>query len=181
MIWYVLLVVAVAAERIAELVVARRNERWSMACGATVAGQGHYPPMVALHTGLLAACVVEVQFGDRPFLPALGWPMACALLAAQALRWWCITTLGPRWNTRVIVVPGLPLVDGGPYRWLRHPNYVAVVAEGIALPMVHTAWMTAVAFTVLNAALLTVRIRCENAALTAASAPPFDGSRDVTA
>ncbi|WP_328320607.1 isoprenylcysteine carboxyl methyltransferase family protein [Streptomyces sp. NBC_00388] len=178
MIWYVLLVAAVAAERIAELVVARRNERWSMARGATVAGQGHYPAMVALHTGLLAACVAEAWLGGRPFVPALAWPMAAVLVAAQGLRWWCISTLGPRWNTRVIVVPGLPLVEGGPYRWLRHPNYVAVVAEGVALPLVHTAWLTAVAFTVLNAVLLTVRIRCENAALAGAwsarSAPAGD-------
>ena len=109
-------------------------------------GQGHYPAMVALHTGLLAACPAEVWLADRPFVPALAWPMLAVLAAAQALRWWCIHTLGPRWNTRVIVVPGLPLVTGGPYRWrwLRHPNYVAVVAEGVALPLVHTAWVTAV-------------------------------------
>lgn len=170
MIWYVLLVAAVAAERLAELVVARRNERWSAARGAIVAGQGHYPAMVALHTGLLAGCLVEAWL-DRPFEPALGWPMLAVLAASQALRWWCISTLGPRWNTRVIVVPGLPLVTGGPYRWLRHPNYVAVVAEGVALPLVHTAWVTAAAFTVLNAVLLGVRIRCENEALAAATGP----------
>jgi methyltransferase len=171
MIWYGLLVAAVAAERVAELVVARRNERWSTARGGTVTGQGHYPAMVALHTGLLVACPAEVWLAGRPFVPALAWPMLAVLAAAQALRWWCIGTLGPRWNTRVIVVPGLPLVTGGPYRWLRHPNYVAVVAEGVALPLVHTAWVAAVAFTVLNAALLTVRIRCENRALAAATTP----------
>jgi len=81
------------------------------------------------------------------------------------LRWWCITTLGPRWNTRVVVVPGLPLVRTGPYRWFKHPNYVAVVVEGFALPLVHSAWLTALAFTVLNAMLLRVRIRTENEAL----------------
>ena len=81
---------------------------------------------------------------DRPFIPWLGWSMLVLVVLAQALRWWCIRTLGVRWNTRVIVVPGLPLVTGGPYRWLRHPNYVAVVVEGIALPLVHTAWVTAV-------------------------------------
>ncbi|WP_328833834.1 MULTISPECIES: isoprenylcysteine carboxylmethyltransferase family protein [unclassified Streptomyces] len=173
MIWYGLLVAAVAAERVAELVVARRNERWSTARGATVAGRGHYPAMVALHTGLLVACPAEVWLADRPFVPALAWPMLAVLAGAQALRWWCIHALGPRWNTQVIVVPGLPLVTSGPYRWrwLRHPNYVAVVAEGVALPLVHTAWVTATAFTVLNAALLTVRIRCENEALAAASMP----------
>jgi methyltransferase len=127
--------------------------------------------MVALHTGLLAGCLVEVGLAGRPFHPALGWLMLAVLVASQALRWWCISTLGPRWNTRVIVVPGLPLVTGGPYRWLRHPNYVAVVAEGLALPLVHTAWITAIAFTGLNALLLSVRIRCENEALAAAAGP----------
>ncbi|MDQ0931153.1 isoprenylcysteine carboxyl methyltransferase family protein [Streptomyces turgidiscabies] len=171
MIWYGLLVAAVAAERVAELRVARRHERWSTARGATVSGQGHYPVMVALHTGLLVACPAEVWLAGRPFVPALAWPMLAVLVAAQALRWWCIHALGPRWNTRVIVVPGLPLVTDGPYRWrwLRHPNYVAVVAEGLALPLVHTAWVTATVFTLLNAALLTVRIRCENRALAAAT------------
>ncbi|MET8037556.1 isoprenylcysteine carboxylmethyltransferase family protein [Streptomyces sp. NPDC005345] len=173
MIWYGLLVAVVAAERVAELVVARRNERWSVARGATVAGQGHYPAMVALHTGLLAGCLAEVWLAGRPFVPALAWPMLAVLAAAQGLRWWCIRSLGPRWNTRVIVVPGLPLVAKGPYRWrrLRHPNYVAVVTEGVALPLVHTAWVTAVVFTVLNAVLLRVRIRCENRALASATAP----------
>jgi methyltransferase len=169
--WYGLLVAAVAAERGAELVVARRNARWSIARGATVTGQGHYPAMVVLHTGLLVGCPAEVWLADRPFVPVLAWPMLAVLTAAQALRWWCIATLGPRWNTRVIVVPGLPLVTGGPYRRLRHPNYVAVVAEGVALPLVHTAWVTATVFTVLNAVLLTVRVRCENRALAAATAP----------
>jgi methyltransferase len=90
------------------------------------------------------------------------------VLLSQGLRWWCIAVLGRQWNTRVIVVPGLRLVAGGPYRWMRHPNYVAVVAEGIALPLVHTAWVTAVVFTVLNIPLLAVRIRAEEAALTSA-------------
>ncbi|KUL63491.1 isoprenylcysteine carboxyl methyltransferase family protein [Streptomyces sp. NRRL S-1521] len=173
MIWYGLLVTAVAAERVCELAVARRNTRWSTLRGATVSGQGHYPAMVTLHTALLLACPAEVWLADRPVLPALAWPMLAVLAASQALRWWCVHTLGPRWNTRVIVVPGLPLVTGGPYRWrwLRHPNYVAVVAEGVALPLVHTAWVTATAFTVLNAVLLTVRIRCENRALAAEASP----------
>lgn len=169
MIWYAVLVLAVGAERVAELVVARRNARWSLARGAVESGQRHYPVMVVLHTGLLAGCLAEVWAAGRPFHPALGWAMLAVVVAAQALRWWCVRTLGPRWNTRVLVLPGLPLVSGGPYRWLRHPNYVAVVAEGLALPLVHGAWVTAVLFTVFNAALLTVRIRCEEAALGSAS------------
>ncbi|HEX4816215.1 MAG TPA: isoprenylcysteine carboxylmethyltransferase family protein [Nonomuraea sp.] len=171
MTWYLVLVALVGLERVAELVVARRNTAWSVARGGVVSGQGHYPWIVALHTGLLAGAPLEVALAGRPFLPALGWPMLALVVAAQGLRWWCIAALGPRWNTQVIVVPGLPLVTRGPYRlrWLRHPNYVAVAVEGLALPLVHTAWVTALAFTVLNAALMVVRIRCENAALALAS------------
>ncbi|WP_322871863.1 isoprenylcysteine carboxyl methyltransferase family protein [Streptomyces goshikiensis] len=168
---YLLLLGLVAAERIAELAVARRNARWSLARGAREYGRGHYPAMVALHTALLVGCAVEPWAAGRPFVPMLGWSALALAALAQGLRWWCITTLGPRWNTRVLVVPGLPLVAGGPYRLLRHPNYVAVVVEGAALPLVHSAWLTAAAFTALNAALLTVRIRCEDTALTAAPAP----------
>lgn len=163
MIWYLLLIVAVAVERLAELVVSQRNRAWSRARGGVEFGARHYPAMVILHTGLLAGCVVEAL--HRPFIPALGWPMLAIVLCAQGLRWWCIATLGPQWNTRVIVVPGAPRVTGGPYRFLSHPNYVAVVLEGVALPMVHTAWITAIVFTVLNAALLRTRITVENDAL----------------
>ncbi|MGW4382149.1 isoprenylcysteine carboxyl methyltransferase family protein [Kitasatospora sp. NPDC004531] len=165
MIAYTLLVSLVAVERLAELLVARRNAAWSLARGGVEYGRRHYPPMVALHTGLLAGCLLEVACAERPFVPVLGWPMLALALAAQGLRWWCIRTLGPRWNTRVIVVPGLPLVAGGPYRWLRHPNYLAVVVEGLALPLVHSAWVTALGFTLLNSLLLHTRLRCEDAAL----------------
>ena len=173
MAWFIVLVALVALERLAELVVARRNERWSRQRGAVETGAGHYPIMVALHTGLLIGAVLEVWLGDRPFLPALGWPMLCLVLAAQALRWWCIATLGRQWNTRVLVVPGMTRVSRGPYRYLAHPNYVAVVVEGAALPLVHTAWITAVVFTVLNAFVLRARIGAENDALqTLAGAAP---------
>ncbi|TXK40697.1 isoprenylcysteine carboxyl methyltransferase family protein [Nonomuraea sp. C10] len=173
MTWYLVLILLVGLERLAELVVSKRNAAWSMARGGVETGRGHYPWMVLLHTALLAGAPLEVWLAGRPFLPELGWPMLVLVVAAQGLRWWCITALGPRWNTKVIVVPGLPLVTRGPYRltWLRHPNYVAVVVEGFALPLVHTAWVTALVFTVLNAALLTVRIRTENAALLPAGRP----------
>jgi methyltransferase len=164
---YALLIALVAGERLAELRTARRNSAWSRRRGALEHGRGHYPVMVLLHTGLLAGCLVEAA--DRPFLPALGWPMLVLALGAQALRWWCITSLGPRWNTRVVVIPGLPLVTAGPYRLMSHPNYVAVVVEGAALPLVHSAWITATCFTLANVPLLAVRLRCENAALSAAA------------
>jgi methyltransferase len=165
MIWYVLLIAVVACERVAELVVSNRNLAWSRTRGGIEFGAGHYPVMVVLHTGLLVGCLAEVISLHRPFLPSLGWPMLAIVVAAQALRWWCITTLGRQWNTRVVVVPGAPRVSGGPYRLIPHPNYVAVIAEGVALPLVHTAWITALVFTVLNAALLTTRITTENNAL----------------
>lgn len=166
--WYLALLLAVGVERLAELRLSLRHARWAVDRGGVETGTGHYPWMVLLHTGLLAGCYAEAL--HRSFVPALGWPMLAVVLAAQGLRWWCIATLGERWNTRVIVVPGLPLVERGPYRLLRHPNYVAVIAEGVALPLVHTAWVTALVFTALNAWLLTVRIRCENRALAEAVA-----------
>jgi methyltransferase len=162
---FTVLVVLVGLERVAELVVSRRNTSWSLERGGFESGQGHYPVMVVLHTGFLVAMLVEAWV-RQPVVPTwLAWSMLGFVLVAQALRWWCIATLGRRWNTRVVIVPGLPPVTRGPYRLLRHPNYVAVVLEGIALPMVHLAWVTAVVFTIANAALLTVRIRVENAAL----------------
>jgi methyltransferase len=162
---FTLLVAAVAVERLAELVVSKRNAAWSLARGGVETGRRHYLVMVVLHTGLLAGALVEVWWRRPDFVPALGWTMLALVVASQALRWWCIATLGPQWNTRVIVVPGLALVTGGPYRFLSHPNYVAVVVEGFALPLVHSAWVTAVVFTVCNAALLTVRLKVENRAL----------------
>jgi methyltransferase len=176
-VWYTLLVALVGVERLAELVVSRRNTAWSLARGAVESGAGHYPVMVALHGGLLVGCLAEVWLLDRPFLPALGWPALAVVVAAQALRWWCIATLGRQWSTRVVVVPGAPLVSGrGPYRWFRHPNYVAVVAELAALPLVHTAWLTALVFSVANAALLLAwRIPVEERALGAAQPAPGAG------
>ncbi|MGN6754097.1 MAG: isoprenylcysteine carboxyl methyltransferase family protein [Intrasporangium sp.] len=162
---YTALVAAVAFERLAELVVSKRHAAWSLMQGGREFGRRHYGPMVVLHTGLLAGAVAEVWLAHRPFLPWLGWSMLSLVVGSQALRWWCIASLGRQWNTRVIVVPGLTRVSSGPYRWLPHPNYVAVVVEGLALPLVHTAWVTAATFTLLNAWLLSVRIRCEDEAL----------------
>jgi methyltransferase len=169
-IWYLLLVAAVVVERLVELVVSSRHASWALDRGGVEHGQRHYPPMVLLHSGLLLACALEALVAGRPFVPALGVPMLVLVVAAQALRWWCIATLGRRWNTRVIVLPGTPLVRRGPYRWMSHPNYVAVAVEGIALPLVHSAWLTAVVFTVLNAVLLLgFRIPVEDRALVTSS------------
>lgn len=162
---FTVLIVLVAIERLIELAVSKRNLRWSRDHGGTEFGHSHYPFMVALHVFLLVGCLVEVWVWQRPLVPALSLVMLAFVLASQALRWWCIWTLGPRWNTLVVIVPGLPRVTGGPYRWLSHPNYVAVVIEGIALPMVGFAWVTALVFTLLNIPLLAVRLSVENRAL----------------
>jgi len=163
--FYILLIGAVAAERVAELVVSQRNLSWSRAQGGREFGAGHYPAMVVLHSALLAGCLAEVVLLRRRFDGRLGWPMLAVVLFAQGLRWWCIATLGRQWNTRVVIVPGAQRVSSGPYRVVPHPNYLAVVAEGAALPLVHSAWITASVFSVLNAALLRTRIRIENRAL----------------
>jgi methyltransferase len=162
---YYLFILAVGLERLVELVVSRLNAQWSIAQGGKEFGRGHYPAMVAMHVLLLVGCVVEVWALHRPFIPWLGWPMLVIVMLSTITRWWCATVLGKHWNPRVIVIPNAPLVRRGPYRWLHHPNYAAVVAEVVALPLVHSAWLTAIAFTTANALVLTVRIRTENEAL----------------
>jgi methyltransferase len=166
---YVALILATGGERIHELVVSRRNAAIAFGKGGVEYGQRHFPWMVTLHTGFLLACIAEVVFLGRPFIPALGWPMLAIALVCQAARFWIIASLGEQWNTRVIVVPGAQRVTHrGPYRWswLPHPNYLVVAIEGITLPLVHTAWITAIAFTVLNAILLIgFRIPTEDKAL----------------
>jgi methyltransferase len=162
---FTVIVALTAIERLIELYFSKRNAKWSFAYGGREVGQTHYIYMVMLHTGFLLACVAEVHFFARQFTPAVGYTLIIAAFLLQGLRWWCITTLGFRWNTRVIIVPGLPRVTGGPYRWFSHPNYVAVVLEGIVLPLIHNAYLTAFAFTLLNAILLKVRIQIENQAL----------------
>ena len=168
------LVALVGVERVAELVVSTRNAAWSVRQGGVETGRRHYLVMVVLHTALLVGALVEVWLRRPDFFPLLGFTALALVLASQALRWWCITALGRQWSTRVIVVPGMTVVRRGPYAWVPHPNYVAVVVEGAALPLVHTAWLTAVVFTALNAALLTVRIRVENAALRSLATEPSD-------
>jgi methyltransferase len=144
-------------------VVSGRHAAELLRRGGVEYGQRHFPVMVALHTALLVGCWVEPIALRCAFVPALGYPTIALVAAANALRRWCIATLGPRWTARVIVLPGIPVVKAGPYRSFAHPNYVAVVVEGAALPLAGSAWITACTFTACNAALLTVRLRCETA------------------
>jgi methyltransferase len=161
----VLAVTLVAVQRLLELVLARRNERRARARGAIERGRSHYPFIVALHSLWLVSTLVEGLLRG-PELPAL-WPVPLALfLLVQPLRYWALSSLGESWNTRILVVPGAKPVRRGPYRYLSHPNYVVVVVEILTFPLIFGAWVTALVFTVLNAAVLFVRIREENRALT---------------
>lgn len=149
-------VLAVAAQRLAEVAWSRRNERRLIEAGARRSGQGHYPAMVGVHAGWLCGTALE---GRRPARPAGLWFFG----AGQVLRLWCIGSLGRRWTT-TIVVPGEPKVVGGPYRWLDHPNYLAVVVELLSLPLAFRARRTAIVAGLANAVVLAVRIRAENSA-----------------
>ncbi|OBB65991.1 hypothetical protein A5781_05335 [Mycobacterium sp. 852002-30065_SCH5024008] len=163
--YYYLLILAIGGERLIELAVAQRNTKWSLAHGGKEFGLDHYPAMVSMHALLLVSCVVETWALRRPFIPWLGWPMLAIVVLSTVVRWRCVSVLGRRWNPRLIVIPDAPLVRDGLYRWVRHPNYTAVAAEVAALPLVHSAWLTATVFTIANALVLRVRIRAENAAL----------------
>jgi methyltransferase len=163
------------AERLVELWLSKRNAARAFARGGVETGQAHYRVMVVFHTLFLVACVAEVFVLRRPFPGAWGWVALGGAVLAQALRYWAIATLGERWNSRIIVVPGLSPVTGGPYRFLRHPNYVAVVLELLVVPLIHGAWLTAAVFTVGNAALLFVRISAEEQALGEVYAQSFEG------
>ena len=162
---YIILLLLVGAERLVELFISKRNAKWAFDHGGFEVGKGHFPFMAFLHTALLFGCGLEVLFLHRPFIPALGYPMLALAIGCQILRYYVIATLGKSWNVRVIIVPGRQVVQKGLYKYLRHPNYFAVIVEGFALPLIHTAWLTALIFTILNAALLMVRIRCEEQAL----------------
>ena len=149
----------VTLERLIELGYARRNARRLIERGAREHGAAHYPLIVAVHVLWLAALwwLAPVQ-GFDPFWLGL-------FILVELMRAWVLITLGPRWTTRIIVLPGEPLVTGGPYRFVNHPNYWVVIAEIAVLPLVFGLWKVATIFTLLNAAVLTVRIRAENEAL----------------
>ena len=161
-------------QRLLELRYSRKNERRARAKGAVERGRKHYPFMVALHALWLLSTLVEGFLRGPNFPPY--WPVALALfLLAQPLRYWAILSLGESWNVRVMVVPGAKLVRRGPYRFIRHPNYVVVAVEILAFPLIFGAWVTAFAFTALNAAFLYVRIRTEERTLSELAKPPSKG------
>lgn len=161
------------AERVGELVLSRSNAARAFAAGGVEVGQVHFRVMALLHTLFLFACAAEVLLLERAFPGALGWLALTFAIAAQGLRYWAIATLKEQWNVRIIVVPGRAPVTAGPYRFLKHPNYVAVVLELLVVPLIHGAILTAVVFSIANALLLIVRVRSEEAALGTVWAAAF--------
>ena len=160
----IVFVAVVAAQRIGELVLSARNARLVRARGAREYGSGHFPFLVFVHVAFLVCLAAEVLFlGARP--PSW-WPLCLLLwMGAQALRYSAMRALGDRWNVRILVVPGESPVSSGPYRFIRHPNYLAVAVELLTASMMFGAWRTAIVFSLLDAAALWVRVRAENAAL----------------
>lgn len=162
---YWAILVATIAERIIELFISNRNAAWSFAQGGREFGREHYRWMVLLHTSYLVSCVAEPLVFERSISTEFAAVFIVIVILTQALRWWVIATLGAQWNTRVIIVPGLERVRRGPFRFFEHPNYIAVIVELAALPLITGAWMTSLVFSILNLWLLKVRISVENQAL----------------
>jgi len=172
---YLLLLALLAAERSFELLISRRNARRAFAHGGIEVGRSHYRVMVAMHTLFLVSCAAESILVARAISPLVSALAFAGVLFAQCLRYAAVATLGERWNTRIIVMPGAAPVTRGLYRWIRHPNYVAVVIEILALPMIRGCWITAIVFTIANALMLAVRIPAEERALGANYSRAFGG------
>lgn len=164
---YVALLLAIAALRLIELRVSRRNQSRLATHGAEQIAEPRYALMVALHAGILVASAAEVILLQRPFLPVLAMAMAVLLAATNGVRWWVIRTLAGRWSVRVLTPSRLGIIASGPFHYVRHPNYAAVFTEMIAIPLLHTAWLSALIGGVIHILVLRSRIALEESVLLA--------------
>lgn len=146
-------------QRISELIIAKRNEKWLLQQGAVEYGKGHYPFIVALHTLFIISIIIEYILRGQP---PINWIFLILFLLVLAFKFWALLSLGKYWNTKIYRAPGAYPVKKGPYKFLKHPNYMEVICEIAIIPLVFHLYYTAIIFTVLNAAMLTVRIRVEN-------------------
>ncbi|MCS6925950.1 MAG: hypothetical protein NZ578_08630 [Candidatus Binatia bacterium] len=162
--WYLALLCGYAGLRLFELWVSARHRRQLLAAGGQHIGEPFYPLMVCIHAGVFPACALEVVVCDRPVLPWLAGSMLTVLALCLLGRIWIWQSLGIQWNVGIVASP-LPVVDSGPYRYVRHPNYTIVIAEFLALPLVHSAYVTALVCSLLNAFVLWHRVRLEEAVL----------------
>jgi methyltransferase len=167
---FLILLACVGLERLVELQLSRRHQRVLARGGARKHDDPQYRWMVALHAGVLMGAAWEVILLRRPFIPSLAAIALPLFLLATLLRWWVIRTLGIHWNTEVVNSAALGVVSHGPFRWVRHPNYLGVFVEIVALPLIHTAWITAALAAAGNAFVLRNRLRIEERLLDAVPA-----------
>jgi len=167
---YLCLLIFVAVGRLAELGISRRHQRQLAEQGVRKIPEPHFRWMVFLHGGVLVCAGAEVLILHRPLIPALAAPMIVLFVPANLLRWWVIHTLAGHWNVEVMESSRVGVVSSGPYRWVRHPNYVAVVIEIFSLPMIHTAWITAIVGSLGNLEILRRRLRVEDEVLLSSPA-----------
>lgn len=160
---YIILVLVIL-QRLTEVFIAKRNEKWMLSRGAYEVGSSHYPYMVTLHAAFFLFLIIEVVTNHKSVSPL--FPLFFLLfIAVQALRIWCIRSLGSFWNTKILILPDAEVVRKGPYTFMRHPNYAVVCLEIILLPLMFQAYFTAFCFTLLNITMLSVRIPIEEKAL----------------
>ncbi len=159
-----LLIAILIAQRAAEMAVARQNEQKVKQQGAMEFGESHYPYMIIMHILFFLSLMAEVLLMNKQ--PSSWWiAIAVAITTVQAVRYWALCSLGSYWNTKILVVTGAELVKKGPYKWMKHPNYTVVILEIVLIPLLYQAYVTMCLFSILNAAMLTVRIRTEDKAL----------------
>ena len=164
---FLILLLAVALMRLVELRISRRHQADMVARGAAKVEEPRFRWMVLLHTAVLLGSALEVVFLRRPFIPWLAGTMSGVFVTANIVRWWVIRTLGKHWNVQVMDSTSLGVITSGPFRFVRHPNYAAVFAEMLALPLIHTAWITAIAGSLAHAVVLAQRLATEERVLFA--------------
>ena len=157
--YFTIFIIFFILQRLSELYIARGNEKWLLSQGAVQYGQSHYPFIIALHTGFIISIIAEYFLRDQP---PISWIFLAIFIAVLLFKYWALSSLGKYWNTKIYRVPGVYPVKKGPYKFLKHPNYMEVVCEIAIIPLVFHLYYTAVIFTVLNAIMLTVRITVEN-------------------
>jgi methyltransferase len=162
---YLAILTVIVAERFFELWLSRRNAERAFSRGGIESGQAHYKVLVILHVLFIASCALESLLHAPALPPSLEGLALVGAVGAQFLRYWAVLTLGDRWNTRIIVIPGQPPITAGAFRYVRHPNYLAVIVEIACLPMIRGLWITAIAFSLANAIILSVRISAEELAM----------------
>lgn len=164
---FTIIVILIILQRLVELVVAKRNEKKMLAKGAYEVGASHYPYMIILHSSFFVSLIIEVMYGNALQTPH--YLLLIVFLGLQLMRIWCLMSLGPFWNTKILILPGATLVKKGPYAFIPHPNYVVVCLEILVIPLMFQAYFTAVCFTILNAWMLAIRIPVEGNALREAT------------